>query len=76
MKKKMRTLPYYICSKNFKEITGNTFGYQFEEKKAQEGNDLGADAFYSYSDEESSAVADEIDNRTFFIVTIQKKQPS
>ena len=76
MKKKMRTFPYYICSKNFKEITESTFGYQFEEKEAQEGNDLGADVFYSYSDEESSAMADEIDNRNLFIVTIQKKQPS
>ena len=65
MKMKMRTLPYYICSKKVKEITESTFEYQFVENKALEENDSGADTFYSYNDEESSTMADEIDNRPF-----------
>ena len=65
---KMGIWPYYIYSKNVKKVAESTSEYQFEEKEALEGNDSGTDEFDSSSDEESPAMADEIDDRAAFLV--------
>ena len=68
MKMNMRTLSYYICSKNVREITESTFEYQFGENEALEENESRTDVFDSCSDEEPPTMADKIDNSAFFIV--------
>ena len=64
----MSTLPYYVYSKNIKNIGESTSEYQFKEKKALEENDSGADELYSSTDEESPAMAEVIDDRAVFLV--------
>ena len=54
---KMGTWPYYIYSKNVREIAESTSEYQFKEKEALEGNDSGPNEF---CDEESPAMADDL----------------
>lgn len=65
---KMRTLSYYICSKNVREITESTIEYQFGENEALEENESRTDVFDSCSDEESPSMADKIDDSALFIV--------
>ena len=62
------TLQYYIYSKNVKEITESTSKYQFQEKEASQENDPELDEFDSSSDEESSIMADEVDDRAVRLV--------
>ena len=69
----MGTLPYYKYSKNVKKIAESTSEYQFEEKEALEANDSGTDEFDSSIDQESPAMADEIDDRAAFLVVRTSK---
>ena len=51
-----------------KKIAESTSKYQFEENEALEANDSGTDEFDSSIDQESPAMADEIDDRAAFLV--------
>lgn len=64
----MRTLSYYTCSKNVREITESTFEYQFGENEVLEENESRTDVFDSCSDEEPPSMADKIDDSALFIV--------
>ena len=60
---KMGTLPYYVYTKNVKEIAESTSEYQFKEKEALEETDSGSDELDSSTDEEPLPMADGIGNR-------------